>query len=360
MNPEPHLFRPLALRSVTTKNRIMLSPMCQYSAIDGEMNDWHFMHLAARAAGGSGIIFTEATHVEARGRITNHCLGIWNDAQRDRAARVADFVSAQNAVPAMQIAHAGRKASCRRPWEGSKPLSPTEGAWEVIAPSAIPFAEDSPLPSAMTKETIDHTSGLFAAAARRAREAGFRILEIHAAHGYLIHEFLSPIANHREDDYGGSFENRARFLLQTVAAVRTEWPAHLPLFARLSCTDWVDGGWTLEDSVRLSAMLKATGSVDLIDCSSGAIAPRVRVPVHPGYQIPFAAEIKRRTGLLTGAVGLIHSADFAESILANGQADLVILGRTLLADPVWPLRAAAQLKASSVKWPVQYERGNVF
>ncbi len=359
-DPNPFLFRPLSIRSVTVKNRIMLSPMCQYSATDGLMNDWHFAHLAARAAGGAGIVFTEATHIEPRGRITHHCLGLWNDEQRDRMRRVVDFIADQDAVPAIQLGHAGRKASVTRPWEGSRPLPVEEGGWESIGPSARPFAKGWNTPLAMTKSMIDRSVEDFAQAVRRAREAGFRILEIHAAHGYLIHQFLSPLSNDREDEYGGAFENRIRFLLETIRAVRSEWPRDLPLFVRISATDWVEGGWTLDDSIELGRILAKSGDVDLIDCSSGGNDPRQQIPIHPGYQVPFAAALKTGTGLLTGAVGLIHSPDLAESIVANGQADLVVLGRTLLADPVWPLRAASQLKATAVKWPVQYERSNIF
>jgi len=359
-DPNPHLFRPLTIRSVTIKNRIMLSPMCQYSATDGLMNDWHFVHLGARAAGGAGIVFTEAVHTEARGRITAHCLGLWNDAQRDRMKRVVEFIASQDAVPAIQLGHAGRKASVTRPWEGSRPVPVAEGGWEAIGPSARAFAEGWPVPIAMTRPMISSFLEEFRRAVELAREAGFRILEIHGAHGYMLHQFFSPLSNGREDDYGGSFENRIRLLLETVEAARSAWPRDLPLFLRISSTDWVDGGWTLEDTLRLCRILKDRGEVDLIDCSSGGNDPRQKIPIHPGYQVPFAAAVKSGTGLLTGAVGLIHSPDLAESIVANQEADLVILGRTLLADPVWPLRAAAALKSTTVKWPVQYERGNVF
>jgi 2,4-dienoyl-CoA reductase-like NADH-dependent reductase (Old Yellow Enzyme family) len=359
-DPNPYLFRPLTIRSVTIKNRIMLSPMCQYSAVDGLMNDWHFAHLAARAAGGAGIVFTEAVHTEARGRITPHCLGLWNGEQRDRMRRIVDFIASQDAIPAIQLGHAGRKASTARPWEGSRPLPVSEGGWDPIGPSPLPFADGWPVPQTMSRSMIAQFVEQFAEAAHRAREAGFRILEIHGAHGYMLHQFFSPLSNTRDDDYGCSFENRTRLLLETVAAARSAWPADLPLFLRISSTDWVEGGWTLDDTTRLCRLLAQRGEVDLVDCSSGGNDPRQQIPIHPGYQVPFAAAVKSATGLLTGAVGLIHSADLAESIVANRQADLVILGRTLLADPVWPLRAAAQLKATSVKWPVQYERGNIF
>jgi 2,4-dienoyl-CoA reductase-like NADH-dependent reductase (Old Yellow Enzyme family) len=359
-DPDPHLFRPVTFRSVTARNRIMLSPMCQYSGQDGLSNDWHLIHLGARATGGTGIVFTEAVHVEPRGRITRHCLGLWNDEQQARLARIAAFVEDQGAVPAIQLGHAGRKASVGRPWEGTRPVPVSEGGWEVIAPSAIPYAKGWPVPKAMSGDDIDAAIAVLQAAVRRARQAGFRLLELHAAHGYLIHQFLSPLSNQRRDEYGGSFDNRIRFLLESLAAVRREWPEELPLFLRLSVTDWVEGGWELEQSVRLAALLREQGQVDLVDCSSGGNDPRQRIPIHPGYQIPFARAIRQRTGLPTAAVGLIHSPDLAESVLANGDADLVVLGRALLADPVWPLRAAAALKTGNVAWPVQYERSNIF
>ena len=359
-DPNPWLFRPLTIRSVTVRNRIMLSPMCQYSATDGLMTDWHFVHLGARAAGGAGIVFTESVHTEPRGRITPHCLGLWNDQQRDRMKRVVDFIAAQGAVPAIQLGHAGRKASVTRPWEGTRPIPVAEGGWEVISASDRPFAAGWPAPAPMTRAMIRQSLEDFAKAVKRARDAGFHILEIHGAHGYLVHQFLSPLSNVREDEYGGSFENRIRFLLETINAVRSEWPHNLPIFLRISTTEWVDGGWTLEDSIALCRILKERGEVALIDCSSGGNDPRQKIPIHPGYQVPFAAAIKAHTGMMTGAVGLIHTPDLAESIIANGQADLVILGRTLLADPVWPLRAAKELKAGTVKWPVQYERSNIF
>lgn len=359
-DPDPHLFRPVTFRSVTARNRIMLSPMCQYSGQEGLSSDWHLIHLGARATGGTGIVFTEAVHVEPRGRITRHCLGLWNDEQRDRLARIAAFVEARGAVPAIQLGHAGRKASVGRPWEGTRPVPVSEGGWEVIAPSALPYAKGWPMPKAMSGDDIDTAIAVLQAAVRRARQAGFKLLELHAAHGYLIHQFLSPLSNQRRDQYGGSFDNRIRFLLDSLAAVRREWPEELPLFLRLSVTDWVEGGWDLEQSIRLVTLLREQGQVDLVDCSSGGNDPCQRIPIHPGYQIPFARSIRQRTGLPTAAVGLIHSPDLAESVLANGDADLVVLGRALLADPIWPLRAAATLKAGNVAWPVQYERSNIF
>lgn len=359
-DPNPFLFRPITFRSVSLRNRIVVSPMCQYSADDGVPDDWHLVHLGARAVGGAGIVFTEATHVEPRGRITHHCLGLWNDAQRDALRRIAAFVAAQGAVPGIQLAHAGRKASVSVPWEGTRPLAPDDGGWEAIAPSAVPFADGHAVPREMDAGDIADVIGAFQSATIRAREAGFSVLELHAAHGYLIHEFLSPISNRRGDGYGGSLDNRARFLMEAIDAIRTEWPKDKPLFVRLSCTDWVDGGWTIDDTVALAGMLKARGDVDLIDCSSGGSDPRQQIPIHPGYQVPFAERIRREAGIATSAVGLLHSPDGAEEILANGRADLVVLGRSMLADPYWPLHAAGALRAEGVDWPVQYERSNIF
>jgi 2,4-dienoyl-CoA reductase-like NADH-dependent reductase (Old Yellow Enzyme family) len=333
--------------------------MCQYSAVDGVPNDWHLVNLASRAVGGCGIVFTEVAHVEARGRISPHCLGIWNDAQRDAYGRMVEAIAAQGAVPAIQIGHAGRKGSSARSWDGGKPLGREQGGWDVIAPSAIPFGEGYPTPRAMDATAIAATLELFRTATRRARDARFGLVEIHAAHGYLIHEFLSPLANVRTDEYGGSFDNRIRFLLQVIDAVRSEWPSDLPLFVRISATDWVEGGWDLEQSVQLAKVLKAGGKVDLIDCSSGAMSPKQQIRIHPGYQVPFAEAIRHRADIPTGAVGLIHSPDMAEQILANGQADLIFLGRTLLAEPYchcaprnscaprWPGRCSTSVQISS-------------
>jgi len=358
-DPNPHLFRPVTFRSVTARNRIMVSPMCQYSATDGVPNDWHFQHLGCRAVGGAGFVFAEATNVEARGRITPYCTGLWNDEQRDAFARIARFVKAQGAVAGIQLGHAGRKGSSARPWEGGKGLSPAQGGWPIIAPSAIPFGESHPVPQEMDEKAIAATVATFAATARRAREAGFDVIELHGAHGYLISTFLSPVTNRRNDRYGGSFENRVRFLLEVVDAVRSEWPDERPLFVRISSTDWIDGGWDLESSVKLAQLLKAGGKVDLIDCSSGGVDPRQKVNAFPGYQVPFAAAIRSRAGIATGAVGLISSPDMAEQIVASGQADLVVMARALLNDPYWPLHAAKVLKAK-IPWPPQYERGDIF
>ena len=359
-DPNPFLFRPITFRSVTVRNRIVVSPMCQYSADDGVPDDWHLVHLGARAVGGAGIVFTEATHVEPRGRITPGCLGLWNDTQRDALKRIATFVAAQGTTPGIQLAHAGRKASVSVPWEGTRPLAPDNGGWTVIGPSAIPYADGHSMPREMDEDDIADVIGAFKSATIRAREAGFSIIELHAAHGYLIHEFLSPLSNHRTDAYGGSLDNRARFLIETLDSIRGQWADDMPLFVRLSCTDWVDGGWTIDDTVVLARMLKSRGDVDLIDCSSGGSDPRQRIPVHPGYQVPFAEQVRREAGIATSAVGLLHSPDGAEEVLANGRADLVVLGRSMLADPHWPLHAASALRAEHVAWPVQYERSNIF
>ena len=356
---DPQLFRPVTFRSITARNRIMVSPMCQYSAVDGMANDWHFQHLASRAAGGAGIVCVEMTNVEARGRITAGCMGLWNDGQRDALARIAKFVKSMGAVAAIQIAHAGRKASTMRPWEGGKGLAPGQGGWPIIGPSALPFDEGFPVPQEMDLGTIAAIVSQFAASARRAREAGFDIVELHGAHGYLISTFLSPVSNRRTDRYGGSFENRTRFLLEVVDAVRTEWPAEKPLFVRISCTDWMEGGWSLEESVKLAQILKSGGKVDLVDCSSGGVDPRQKIDLRPGYQVPFAAAVRSRAGIATGAVGMISAPEMAEEIVAGGQADLVIMARAFLNDPYWPLHAAKVLK-TKIPWPPQYLRGDIF
>ena len=357
---DPHLFHPIEFRSVEARNRIALSPMCQYCATDGMPDDWHFVHLGARAQGGAGIVFTEATHVEARGRITPACLGLWNDAQRDAFRRIVDFIAARGAVPAIQLAHAGRKASVSRPWEGTRPLSPDDGGWPTVAPSPLPYSDDHGVPEALDANGIKTARDAFAAATRRAREAGFKLIELHCAHGYLAHEFLSPLSNRRGDSYGGDLAGRARFLMESIDAVRGEWPGELPLFIRLSCTEWVEGGWDLAQSVELARLLKARGDVDLIDCSSGGNASGQRIPTYPGYQVAFADAIRRESGMATAAVGLLNSPDMAEEIIANGRADLVVLGRAMLNDPNWPLHAARALNAENVDWPMQYERGNIY
>lgn len=347
------LFSPLTLRDVTFRNRIGVSPMCQYSAEEGYPNDWHYVHLASRAVGGAGLVMAEATAVEPRGRISPHDLGFWSDDQIEAYRKISRLVGEAGAVPGIQIGHAGRKASTRRPWEGRGPITPEQGGWSVVGPSPIPFGEGYPVPDELDAVEIEEIAIAFGETARRAREAGFRLLEIHAAHGYLLSSFLSPLANRRTDEYGGSLENRARFLEQVVAAIRREWPAGLPLFVRISATDWVEDGWSVDDSVELSRRLKERG-VDLIDCSGGGNAS-AKIPAGPGYQTAAAARIRNEAGIKTGAVGMITSPQQAEHIVRTGQADLVLLARELLRDPYWPLRAAHELGAEG-PWPKQYER----
>lgn len=350
----PLLFQPLTLRSITLRNRIVVSPMCQYSAEDGFVNDWHLVHLGSRAVGGAGAVMVEATAVEARGRISPGDLGLWNDQQIEPLARISRFLKSQGAVPALQLAHAGRKGSTTAPWQGGKPILDGDDAWQPVAPSALPFADGSPVPHELTTPEIAAIAQQFRAAAHRALDAGFEIVELHAAHGYLIHEFLSPLSNLRTDEYGGSFENRVRFVLETIQAVRDVWPARLPLFLRISASDWSENGWTIEDSVNLSRLAAPLG-VDLIDCSSGGNMPRAQIPVAPGYQVPFAEQIRRETSIPTGAVGMITEPEQAEAILRHGQADLVILAREFLREPYWPIKAAAHFGLEP-KVPVQYGR----
>jgi len=329
--------------------------MCEYSSDDGFANDWHSVHLGSRAVGGAGLVMVEATAVEDRGRITPGDHGIYKDAHIEMLSRITAFMKQQGAVAGIQIAHAGRKASCNVPWvKNGAALTPKEGAWVTVAPSAVPFYDRDPVPAALERPQITEITQAFAAAARRALAAGFQVLEIHGAHGYLIHEFLSPLSNRRTDEYGGSFENRIRFLLETVAAVRAVWPERLPLWVRISATDWKEGGWTADDSVHLAAELKTRG-VDLIDCSSGGTAADAKIPLAPGYQVPFAERIRRETGMLTGAVGMITEPRQAEEIIASGQADVVLLAREFLRDPYWPLHAARAL-GIDVEPPVQYAR----
>ncbi|MDX1992892.1 MAG: NADH:flavin oxidoreductase/NADH oxidase [bacterium] len=350
-----HLFEPLSLRGVTLRNRIGVSPMCMYSAEDGRANDWHLVHLGARAAGGAGLIIAEATAVEARGRISPCDLGLWDDNHIEPLARVTRFIREQGAAAGIQLAHAGRKAGTARPWEGGKPLSDAQGGWDVIGPSAIPFTDAFRTPQAMTLDDIRTVQQAFKAAAVRALEAGFDLIELHGAHGYLIHSFYSPLSNQREDDYGGSFENRVRFLIETTRLVRTVWPEEKPLAVRLSATDWVEGGWTLEDSIALAKLLRHEG-VDLVDCSSGGAAAGVQIPVAPGYQVHLAEGVRREAGIPAAAVGLISSPEAADAIVREGQADVVLLGRELLRDPHWPLRAAQALGVAQKPTPPQYLR----
>lgn len=349
------LFTPLTIRDITLRNRIAVSPMCEYSSEDGFANDWHLVHLGSRAVGGAGLVMVEATAVEARGRITPGDHGIWKDEHIEMLTRIAAFVKKQGAVAGIQIAHAGRKASCHIPWvKNGAALTREEGAWVTVAPSAVPFRDEDPAPAALEKAQIAEIVHAFAAAARRALAAGFEVLELHGAHGYLIHEFLSPLSNRRTDEYGGSFENRIRFLLETVGAVRAVWPERLPLWVRISATDWKDGGWTGDDSVKLAAVLRTRG-VDLIDCSSGGSAIDAKIPFAPGFQVPFAERIRRETGILTGAVGMITEPRQAEEIVSSGQADVVSMAREFLRDPYWPLHAARALGVE-VEPPIQYAR----
>jgi 2,4-dienoyl-CoA reductase-like NADH-dependent reductase (Old Yellow Enzyme family) len=351
----PGLFDPLAIRDLKFANRVFVSPMCQYSSKDGYANDWHLVHLGSRAVGGAGLVLTEATAVLPEGRISPQDLGIWKDEHIEMLSRIAGFIHEQGSIAGMQLAHAGRKASTSRPWEGHDAVPESEGGWKkVVAPSALPFSDTYPMPQALTLDGIQEVIAAFAAAARRACQAGFRVIEIHAAHGYLIHEFLSPLSNQRQDDYGGSFENRTRLCREIVAAVRSAWPKELPLFVRISATDWVEGGWDIDESVKLAGELKRMG-VDLIDCSSGGNVPHAKIPVGPGYQTAFAERIRRETGIMTGTVGMITSPVQAEHIIQTGQADAVIMAREFLRDPYWPLRAARELD-QPIAWPIQYLR----
>jgi len=351
----PHLFEALTIRGVTLRNRIGVSPMCMYSYSDGFSNDWQVIHLGARAAGGVGLVIAEATAVEARGRITPQDVGIWSDDHIEPLARMTRVVKENGAVAGIQIAHAGRKASSRRPWDNSQPIRPDEPlGWQVVGPSPIAFSEGYGLPHELSVSEIHAVQNLFKSAAQRALAAGFEWLEIHAAHGYLIHSFYSPISNQRSDQYGGSFENRIRFLMEIVRLVRPVWPERLPLTVRISGTDWVEGGWNVEESIELARHLKTEG-VDLIDCSSGGNAAQAVVPVGAGYQVPISESVRRGADILTAAVGLITSPAQADEIIRNGRADLVLLGRELLRDPYWPLHAAQALK-QPVPVPAQYLR----
>jgi 2,4-dienoyl-CoA reductase-like NADH-dependent reductase (Old Yellow Enzyme family) len=350
-----HLFDPLNLRSVTLPNRIAVSPMCQYSSTDGLADDWHLVHLGSRAAGGAGLVLTEAAAVTPQGRISPQDLGIWSDEHIKPLARIVHFIEQRGSVAGIQLAHAGRKASTPPPWE-NRPgtLSVADGGWQVVAPSPIAFDAGCSVPTALTEHGISGIVEAFVQAARRARQAGFRVAEIHAAHGYLLHQFLSPLCNQRSDGYGGSFANRTRLVREVVSAVRTVWPDDLPLLVRISASDWVAGGWDLEQSLELVRLLGPLG-VDLVDCSSGGTSPVAKIPLGPGYQTGFAERIRRETGCMTGAVGLITAAAQADHIIRSGQADLVLLARELLRDPYWPLRAAREL-GQLTAWPAQYVR----
>ena len=349
-----HLFDEWAIGDVVFRNRIGVSPMCQYSAIDGVPNEWHVVHLGSRAVGGAGIVIAEASAVSPEGRITPADAGLWNDAQRDVWARIAAFASAHGAVPGIQLAHAGRKASCDVPWRGGRQLGVDAGGWTTFAPSALTFHDGDVAPRALDVAGIARVIADFRAAAVRASEAGFRVVEIHAAHGYLLHEFLSPLSNRRDDGYGGPLENRARLLREIVAAVREVWPQPRPLFVRVSATDWVDGGWDIDECVQLARWLKDDG-VDLVDCSSGGLVAHAKVPVAPGYQVGFAARIRREARIATAAVGLITTPRQAQDIVEADEADLVLVARESLRDPYFPRRAAAELGATIVA-PEQYQR----
>jgi 2,4-dienoyl-CoA reductase-like NADH-dependent reductase (Old Yellow Enzyme family) len=353
--PVTHLFSPLTQRGVTFPNRIAVSPMCQYSCEDGLATDWHLVHLGSRAVGGAGLVIVEATAVTPEGRITPADMGLWNQAQVEPLKRIVDFLHQNGSRAAIQLAHAGRKASTARPWEGGKKVTPENGGWvDVLAPSAISFSKDYPEPQELDKAGIRRIVKAFVDAAERSLEAGFDVVEIHAAHGYLLHEFFSPLSNQRTDEYGGSFENRTRVLFETVDAVRRVWPEDRPLWVRISATDWAEGGWNEDESARLSALLKGHG-VDLIDVSSGALVEYAKIPVGPGYQVHFADKIRHEAGIATGAVGMITDAAQAETIIRTGQADVVLLARELLRDPYWPLHAAEQL-GQKTTWPAQYLR----
>jgi 2,4-dienoyl-CoA reductase-like NADH-dependent reductase (Old Yellow Enzyme family) len=350
--PEVDLLSPLALRGVTLRNRIAMSPMCQYTALDGMPDDWHFVHLGSRAAGGVGLVVVEATAIEPEGRISPGDLGIWSDAHADAFRRITSFVKSQGAVPGIQLAHAGRKASCDVPWRGGLQLGLDQGGWETVAPSAVAFADGERPPRALEIREIDGIVDAFETAARRAVAAGFEVLEIHAAHGYLLHEFLSPLANRRTDDYGGSLENRMRLVVRVAERLRSVMPAERPLLMRLSATDWVEGGWDAAQSVELARRVKAVG-VDLVDASSGGMTPTAQIPVGKGYQVPLARKIRDEAKIATGAVGLITEVEQANDIITGGDADLVFLARELLREPYWALKAQQSLGGEPA-WPVQY------
>lgn len=353
MTKQTCLFSSLRIKDIEFKNRIFVSPMCQYSSEEGMPTDWHLVHLGSRAVGGAALVMVEATAVSPKGRISPSDSGIWSDKHAQAFSRITTFIKSQGSIPAIQIAHAGRKASTASPWQAGNPLTLNEGGWEVIGPSAIAFDKNYPVPKELTEKEIEEEVNNFAQAAKRAFNAGFEVLEIHMAHGYLLHEFLSPLSNKREDNYGGSFENRTRFPLMVAKAVRENWPNSLPLFVRISATDWVENGWDLNQSIKFCSLLKNIG-VDLIDCSSGGLLPRVNIPVAPNYQVPFAQAITE-IPIYTGAVGCITEPIQAEQIISNSQADVVFLARELLRNPYWPLQAAKELGVD-IEWPKQYLR----
>lgn len=349
------LFSPIKIRDIELKNRIVVSPMCQYSSVNGEPNNWHLVHLGSRAVGGAGLIFTEATAVSPEGRISPDDAGIWNDKQAELYKQITSFIKSQNAVPGIQLAHAGRKASTFSPWKGTGKVEAENGGWQTLAPSGIPFTDNFPDPKEMDEKDIQLVIKQFVQAAERSVKAGFEVIELHMAHGYLVHEFLSPISNHRTDKFGGSLENRCRFAIEIAKSVRKVVPEGMPLFARISATDWVEGGWDIEQSVQLSKWLKDAG-VDLIDCSSGGNVAKVQIPLGPGYQIPFAQKIRQEADILTGGVGLITSPEQAEHIIVTSQADLVLLAREMLRDPYWAMHAAKKLNVDLTDFPKQYLR----
>lgn len=351
------LFSTFQMRSLTLRNRICVSPMCQYSCKDGVPNSWHMVHLGSRAVGGAALVMAEATAVSPQGRISPDDCGLWNERQAEAFAPVAQFIATQGAIPAIQLAHAGRKASVQPPWLGGATLVAKNGGWQPLAPSAIPFSPESPLPRELAPAEIEELVLDFEKAAQRALRVGFQVVEIHMAHGYLLHQFLSPLSNRRTDEFGGSLANRMRFPLQVARRVREAWPENLPVFVRISASDWVDGGWNLEQSVELCRHLHELG-IDLIDCSSAGLVPDAVIPAGPGFQVPFAARIRQEVGIATGAVGFITAPAQAEQIVATCEADLVLLAREILRDPYWPLRAARELGANHA-WPPQYERAKL-
>ncbi|MBN1959193.1 MAG: NADH:flavin oxidoreductase/NADH oxidase [Desulfuromonadales bacterium] len=351
------LFSPLKLRDLTIPNRIFLSPMCQYSSPDGTPNNWHLIHLGTRAVGGAGLILSEATAVSPRGRISPDDLGLWADEQVKPFSELVRFIKDRGCIAGVQLAHAGRKASVDAPWRGGKPLERSERGWEPCAPSSIPFATTHPVPQELTRADLERIEEDFSQAAIRALKAGFQIAEVHAAHGYLLHQFLSPLSNQRSDEYGGTLDNRMRFPLRIAQAVRKIWPEKLPVFVRISATDWVEGGWDLDQAIIFSEKLSSQG-IDLIDCSSGGLVADAIIPAGPGFQVPFAESIRQATGIKTAAVGLITEPEQAEQIISAGRADAVLLGRELLRNPYWPMQAARQLGAD-IRWPSQYERAKI-
>jgi 2,4-dienoyl-CoA reductase-like NADH-dependent reductase (Old Yellow Enzyme family) len=348
------LFSPISFRNITLKNRIVVSPMCQYSSEDGFANDWHLVHLGSRATGGAGLVFSEATAVSPEGRISPQDLGIWKDEHIAELKKITNFIKSQGSVAGIQLSHAGRKASHQRPWDGGKCIPIADGGWQTIAPSPIPFIEEDTVPAEMSKEQIAEVVSQFRDAAKRSLDAGFEVIEIHGAHGYLINEFLSPLGNKRTDEYGGSFENRTRFLLEVITAVKEVWPDTLPVFLRISASDWVEGGWTVADSQQLAELL-TNKDIDLIDCSSGGMVSHAKITAGPSYQVPFAEAVRKNTKMQTGAVGIIVTGAQAEEIISSGKADLVFLAREFLRDAYFPMHAAQELGAH-LTWPKQYER----